>query len=128
MKAKFLKLPPIKLDYLASITDETGIFQHSKFATPNRNEGYTTDDNARALIVCAKHNRIRRNSKTTKLADIYLSFLYYMQMKDGRLHNFLGYDRRFLDDVGSDDSLGRTLWASVLILAKTQDCKGFGPR
>jgi uncharacterized protein YyaL (SSP411 family) len=111
LKANLFQLSPIKLDYLVSITDETGIFQHSKFASPNRKEGYTTDDNARALIVCAKHNTIHRNSKTAKLADIYLSFLYYMQMKDGRLHNFLGYDRRFLDDVGSDDSLGRTLWA-----------------
>ena len=111
MKNNFLQLPPIKLDYLTSITDETGIVQHSKFATPNRGEGYTTDDNARALIVCTKHNKLHRNSKTAKLADVYLSFLYHMQMKDGRLHNFLGYDRRFLDDVGSDDSLGRTLWA-----------------
>ena len=121
MKNNFLQLPAIKLDYLTSITDETGIVQHSKFATPNRGEGYTTDDNARALIVCAKHNRIRRNSKTTKLADIYLSFLYYMQMKDGRLHNFLGYDRRFLDDVGSDDSLGRTLWACGYVLNSNLD-------
>ncbi|MFC1487890.1 glycosyltransferase [Thermoproteota archaeon] len=121
MKANLLQLPPIKLDYLVSITDETGIFQHSKYAIPNRKEGYTTDDNARALIVCAKHNRIHRNSKTAKLADIYLSFLYYMQMKDGRLHNFLGYDRRFLDDVGSDDSLGRTLWACGYVINSNLD-------
>ena len=111
MKENLLQLPPIKLDYLASITDETGIFQHAKFAIPNRREGYTTDDNARALIVCTRYYKLNRNSETAKLADIYLSFLYHMQMKDGRLHNFLGYDRRFLDDVGSDDSLGRTLWA-----------------
>ena len=111
MKENLLKLPPIKLDYLVAITDETGVVQHSKFATPNRGEGYSTDDNARALIVCTKHNKLYRSSETAKLADIYLSFLYHMQMKDGRLHNFLGYDRRFLDEVGSDDSVGRTLWA-----------------
>ena len=121
MKDNLLQLPPIKLDYLVSITDETGIFQHSKFATPNRGEGYTTDDNARALIVCTKHNRVHRNSKTAKLADIYLSFLYHMQMKDGRMHNFLGYDRRFLDDVGSDDSLGRTLWACGNVINSNLD-------
>ena len=62
MKENSLKLPPIKLDYLVSITDETGIAQHSKFATPNRREGYTTDDNARALIVCTKHNKLNRAS------------------------------------------------------------------
>jgi hypothetical protein len=106
-----LELPPINLDYLISITDENGVIQHSKYATPNRREGYTTDDNARALIFCSKHNKFKRNSETVKLADIYLGFLYHMQKKDGKLHNFLGYDRRFLDNVGSDDCLGRTLWA-----------------
>jgi hypothetical protein len=111
LKEHLLQLPPIKLDYLIYMTDETGIVQHSKFTTPNRGEGYSTDDNARALIVCTKHNRLDKTSEATKLADIYLSFLYHMQMKNGRLHNFLGYDRRFLDDVGSDDNLGRTLWA-----------------
>jgi uncharacterized protein YyaL (SSP411 family) len=105
------QLPPLKLDYMESITDETGIFQHAKFSTPNRKEGYTTDDNARALIVCTKHNLLTKNPKIAKLANTYLSFLHHMQMKNGQLHNFLGYDRRFLDRVGSDDSLGRTLWA-----------------
>ena len=123
---KFLKenvfhLPPVKLDYLLSITDETGIVQHSKFSTPNRGQGYATDDNARALIVCTKHNRLYDTSETSKLADIYLSFLYHMQMNDGRLHNFLGYDRRFLDDVGSDDSLGRTLWACGYVINSNLD-------
>ncbi len=111
MKENLLQLPPIKLDYLASITDETGIVQHTKFATPNRREGYTTDDNARALIVCTRYNGLKKSPETAKLADVYLSFLYHMQMEDGRLHNFLSYDRRFLDDVGSEDSLGRALWA-----------------
>jgi len=104
-------LPAIKLDYLRCLTDDTGIVQHSKFATPNRREGYSIDDNARALIVCKKHYGLFKRVETAKLADVYLSFLYHMQRKDGRLHNFLGYDRRFLDEAGSDDSLGRTLWA-----------------
>jgi hypothetical protein len=104
------------LDYLLSLTDETGIVQYAKFATPNRREGYTTDDNARALIVCARYNELSKNLETEKLADVYLSFLYHMQMKDGRLHNFLGYDRQFLDSVGSDDSLGRALWACGCVI------------
>jgi hypothetical protein len=111
LKENMIRLPPIKLDYFSSITDETGIIQHAKFATPNRREGYATDDNARALIVCTKHNELYGNLETAKLADVYLCFLYHMQMKDGRLHNFLGYDRRFLDGVGSEDSIGRVLWA-----------------
>jgi hypothetical protein len=121
LTANLLQLPPIKLNYLASITDETGIVQHAKFATPNRREGYTTDDNARALIVCTRYNRLNGGSETAKLADVYLSFLYHMQMKDGRLHNLLSYDRRFLDDVGSDDSLGRTLWACGCVINSNLD-------
>ena len=121
MKENLLQLPPIKLDYLASITDETGIVQHTKFATPNRREGYTTDDNARALIVCARHNGLNRSPEALKLADVYLSFLYHMQIEDGRLHNFLSYDRRFLDDVGSDDSLGRALWACGSVINSNLD-------
>jgi hypothetical protein len=121
LKEKLLQLPPIKLDYLVSITDETGIVQHAKFATPNRREGYATDDNARALIVCTRHNGLNRSLETAKLADVYLSFLYHMQMKDGRLHNFLSYDRRFLDDAGSDDSLGRALWASGSVINSNLD-------
>lgn len=121
MKQNSLQLPPIKLDYLESITDETGIIQHAKFDTPNRREGYTTDDNARALIVCTKHNKLKRNLGTTKFANVYLGFLYHMQMNDGRLHNFLGYDRRFLDDVGSEDSIGRALWACGYIINSNFD-------
>jgi hypothetical protein len=121
LKENLLHLPPIKLDYLASITDETGIVQHSKFATPNRREGYTTDDSARALIVCTRHNGLNRSPEAAKLADVYLSFLYHMQMGDGRLHNFLSYDRRFLDDVGSDDSLGRALWACGSVINSNLD-------
>ena len=121
MKENLLQLPPVKLDYLVSITDETGIVQHAKFATPNRREGYTTDDNARALIVCTRHNELNRSPETAKLADVYLSFLYHMQMEDGKLHNFLSYDRRFLDDVGSDDSLGRVLWACGSVINSNLD-------
>jgi hypothetical protein len=107
----FVDFPAVNLEYLRCLTDTTGVVQHSKFATPNRKEGYATDDNARALIFCAKHYDVFESSEIAKLADVYLSFLYHMQRNDGRLHNFLGYDRRFLDEVGSDDCLGRTLWA-----------------
>ncbi|MDH5783163.1 MAG: glycosyltransferase [Candidatus Bathyarchaeota archaeon] len=105
------KIPPIKLDYLRALTDDTGIIQHTKFATPNRREGYTTDDNARALIACTKYHHIHSDPKIARLAGIYLGFLYHMQMTDGRFHNFLSYDRHFLDNVGSEDCMGRALWA-----------------
>jgi hypothetical protein len=106
-----VNLPPIKLDFLRAITDDTGIFQHSKFGTPNRLEGYTTDDNARALIAITKLSQVEEVPKSDKLVDTYLSFLLHMQRSDGKMHNFLSYDRSFIDEEGSEECLGQTLWA-----------------
>lgn len=106
-----MELPPIKLDFLKLLTDDTGILQHAKFAVPKRKEGYTTDDNARALIVCTRYCTVHGNSHVEKLVDTYLGFLLYMQRPDGRLHNFLSYNRKLMDDASSEDCMGRTLWA-----------------
>ncbi|UCD26936.1 MAG: glycosyltransferase [Candidatus Bathyarchaeota archaeon] len=106
-----MKIPPIKLNHLKTLTDDTGVLQHAKYSTPRRSEGYTTDDNARALIVCIRHLSLNCNHDTEKLIDVYLSFLLHMQRLDGRLHNLLSYARRFQDNVGSEDCMGRTLWA-----------------
>jgi len=111
-----MNLPPIKLDFLKAITDDTGVFQHTKFGTPNRLEGYTTDDNARALIAVTKHSHLKGNSQSGRLIDTYLSFLLHMQRADGKMHNFLSYDRSFLDDEGSEDCVGRTLWACGYVI------------
>ncbi|HEX9262190.1 MAG TPA: glycosyl transferase, partial [Candidatus Bathyarchaeia archaeon] len=111
-----MNLPAIKLDFLKAITDDTGIFQHSKFGTPNRLEGYTTDDNARALIAVTKHSQLKGNCQLYGLIDTYLSFLLHMQRENGKMHNFLSYDRSFLDEEGSEDCLGRTLWACGYVL------------
>ena len=111
-----MNLPFIKLDFLKAITDDTGVFQHSKFGTPNRLEGYTTDDNARALIAVTKYCQIKGNSQSERLIDTYLSFLLHMQRADGKMHNFLSYDRSFLDDEGSEDCVGRTLWACGYVI------------
>jgi len=106
-----LELPLIKLDFLKLLTDDTGLFQHAKFAIPKRREGYTTDDNARALIACTKHYMLFGDIETKNLIDVYLSFLFYMQRPDGRLYNLLSYDRRLMDDTSSEDSIGRAIWA-----------------
>ena len=102
---------PIKLDHFKALTDDTGILQHTKYSIPNRKEGYTTDDNARALVACAKFLRLHGDSDVSNLANTYLSFLFHMQRPDGKFHNLLRYDRDFLDDMGSEDCIGRSLWA-----------------
>jgi hypothetical protein len=103
--------PPIKLDHLKALTDDAGIFQHTKYSIPNRKEGYTTDDNARALVACIKFLQLNGDSDVSKLANTYLGFLFHMQKPDGKFHNLLSYNRDFLDDVGSEECMGRSLWA-----------------
>jgi hypothetical protein len=102
---------PINLDFVRTLTDDVGMLQHSKFATPNKKEGYATDDNARALIATTNYFMLFNDPSVKKQIDTYLSLLLYMQRPDGKMHNFLSYDRQFLDEIGSEDCMGRTLWA-----------------
>ncbi len=100
------------LEGLKALTDETGMFQHSKYSTIDRKEGYTTDDNARALIAALRHYHVYGDQESLQLADTYLTFLFHMQRDDGNFHNLLGYDRRYKDELGSEDCIGRALWAN----------------
>jgi hypothetical protein len=102
---------PIKLDFVKTLTDDLGMLQHSKYTIPNRKEGYTTDDNARALICCTDYLTRFNDLSVKSLIDTYLSLLFYMQRHDGKMHNYLSYDRKLLDEIGSEDCMGRTLWA-----------------
>ncbi len=102
---------PIKLDFVRTLTDDVGMLQHSKYATPNKKEGYTTDDNARALIATTNYFMLFNDPSVKKLIDTYLSLLFYMQRSDGKMHNYLSYDRQLLDEIGSEDCMGRTIWA-----------------
>jgi glycosyltransferase involved in cell wall biosynthesis len=110
------ELPPLKLDHLHHMTDETGMLQHAIFTVPNYREGYTTDDNARALMVSALLEALG-NREALELASRYLAFiLYAFHDENGRFRNFMDYQRNWLEDVGSDDSHGRTLWALGTVL------------
>lgn len=113
-------LPPLKLDHLLRLTDDTGIFQHSIFTVPNYEEGYTTDDNARALIVSILLEETL-NGKSVTLSSRYLAFvLFALNNKNGNFRNFLNYQRQWLEDSGSDDSHGRTLWALGTVLGRSK--------
>ena len=118
-------LPAVNSDHMSRLTDGTGILQHAIFSVPNSAEGYTTDDNARALIVSTLMEASRGDldeqfnlSHSTR----YLAFLWLaFNTKTGRFRNFLGYDRRWLEDVGSDDSHGRALWSLGTVLGTSRD-------
>ncbi|HVA34139.1 MAG TPA: hypothetical protein VNG31_08335 [Candidatus Baltobacteraceae bacterium] len=103
-------LPP--LDHLAVLSDETGVIQHAVETVPDRDTGYCTDDVARAFMVTLSWLQLApRDEQAQRLASIYLAFLESAQRDDGRFHNFMSYERAWLDEVGTQDSCGRAMWA-----------------
>jgi glycosyltransferase involved in cell wall biosynthesis len=124
------QLPGLKLDHVHRLTDDTGMLQHAIFTIPNRAEGYTTDDNARALIFTVLLAQLGKekdqlddvDSITPDFAGRYLSFLEHgFNPKNGRFRNFLAYDRRWNESAGSEDSHGRALWALGTVLGRSED-------
>lgn len=105
-----LLLPRFSLAHIKRLTDDTGIIQHAKFGIPNLKEGYCLDDNARALLMVCMTYKQKKNKLALELMPVYLSYIHYMQNKDGTFRNFLSFNRNFLDEVGSEDSFGRTIW------------------
>jgi glycosyltransferase involved in cell wall biosynthesis len=102
-------LPPLRLDHIMRMSDGTGIFQHATFTVPNFHEGYCTDDNARAFILC---NLLEEPGRLDHLATSYLAFLAAaLNHETGRFRNFMSHGREWLEPAGSEDSHGRALWA-----------------
>lgn len=112
-----IPVPDPSLDHLIRITDDTGLFQHAKFAIPNRDHGYCTDDNARAAIVVARYYAQCPDRKALHLLDVYLSFLMHAQNPDGSIRNFMDFDRSWWENEPPHDALGRTLWALGTVIA-----------
>ncbi len=104
-------LQPIGIDGLLRICDDTGMFQHSVHSVPDRSHGYCVDDNARALMLM---NRLGAAAEPhrSRLAHVFAAFIQSSWNEDtGEFRNFMGFGRNWLEDVGSQDSCGRTLWA-----------------
>ena len=107
------ELPPVRLDHLLRLTDATGILQHATYDIPNATDGYCTDDNARALaLTVALDDSGLGSPAAARVATIYATFLGHAFVPaTGRFRNFLSFDRRWLDDDGTDDCLGRAVAA-----------------
>ena len=127
------RLPELKLNQLHRLTDDTGMLQHAIFTIPNRREGYTTDDNARALIFSLLLEQMENaelpqdqagnpDSSASNSAGLYLAFLEHaFNSTKGRFKNFLRYDRRWNEPIGSEDCHGRALWALGTVLGRSQN-------
>jgi hypothetical protein len=107
------ELPELKLSHLSRMTDSTGIFQHAILTVPNFSEGYCTDDNARAFILAVLLSELGEEPERVRtLATTYAAFLHHaFDLRVKRFHNYMSFDRRWLDEQGSEDCQGRALWA-----------------
>lgn len=118
-------LPELRLDHLIRMTDDTGVIQHARYSVPARSSGYCVDDNARALIVALHADRVSSDPKTKALVTTYLSYLHCAQNDAGDFKNLMSYDRTQESSPGSEDCLGRAIWAlgTTVALATDDGCR-----
>jgi hypothetical protein len=123
-----VELPLCNLRHLHALTDGTGILQHALYSVPRYEDGYCSDDNARALLLTTLLSETEMVDVETSrsLSSRYLAFLAHaLWSKTGRFRNFMGYDRQWLEECGSQDSQGRAMWALGTLVSRSRDA---GPR
>mgnify|MGYP002632053351 CR=1 FL=1 len=105
------------LDHLDRMTDSTGLIQHAIYNVPRRESGYTTDDNARALRLCVRLCSEHSDEQMLERVACYLSFLEHARCPVGVFHNFMSYQREWLDTAGTGDCQGQAVLALAEVLA-----------
>jgi len=99
--------------------DSTGLLQHAVHGIPDRSHGYCVDDNARALLLASTLTGAGQTTLPEMLTTRFAAFVQHAWNPETlRFRNFMSYDRRWLEDQGSEDSHGRTLWALAVCSAK----------
>ncbi len=106
----------LPMDHLDRLTDSTGLIQHAIYTVPRRESGYTTDDNARALRLCTRLWGRRPDERMLDRVTGYLSFLEFARCPGGGFHNFLSYQRDWLDVEGCGDCQGQAVRALAEVL------------
>ena len=112
-----MNVPEPSLVHMKNLTDDTGIYQHARLTLPDRNLGYTTDDNARAVIAMTKYYNQYSDPEALRFLDTYLSFTLYAQDNSGLVRNLMDFDRRWVKNEPPHDALGRSLWALGTVMA-----------
>ena len=113
MRLRYDESPPdMRIEHLMSMCDDTGLFQRAVHSVPDRHHGYRVDDNARALLLACAFNNHGKSHLPDVLTARLAAFVRHAWNPDTRrFRNFMSFDRRWLEEKGSEDSHGRTLWA-----------------
>ena len=111
-----LHLTSLRTDHLLTLVDDVGIVQHAHGIIPNRDSGYCVDDVARLAVVSLA--LAERGDEHIWTASLYRSLAFlHAAAGEGGMRNFMGYDRRWLDEPHIGDHVGRAIWALGDILA-----------
>lgn len=109
----------IALNHLDRMTDSTGLVQHGIYGIPRRDSGYSIDDNARALRLCVRLWDRHHEQRMLDRVTVYLGFLEHARGVGRGFHNFLSYDRRWLDAEGCGDCQGQTVRSLAEVLGSS---------
>jgi glycosyltransferase involved in cell wall biosynthesis len=115
-------IPEIRIAHFLSLYDGTGVIQHAVHSVPDRSHGYCVDDNARALLFSSLLANFGEVQLSKSMTASFAAFIQHAWNPDTRrFRNFMSYDRRWLEERGSEDSHGRTLWALAECARKDVD-------
>jgi glycosyltransferase involved in cell wall biosynthesis len=111
------QLVSMRTGHLLTLVDDVGIVQHANGVIPNRHSGYCVDDVARLAVVALE--LARRGDEQTWTSIVYRSIAFLRDATDPQrgMRNFMGYDRRWLDEPHIGDHVGRAVWALGDILS-----------
>jgi glycosyltransferase involved in cell wall biosynthesis len=116
------RLPDVRTGHLRAMCDDTGLFQHAVHLVPDRSHGYCVDDNARGLLLACALSVPGEECLPESLTAHFAAFVQHAwNPTTRRFRNFLGFDRRWLEEMGSEDSHGRALWALGVAALKDTD-------
>lgn len=107
----------MRTDHLRTLVDDAGIVQHANGVIPSRESGYCVDDVARLAVVALE--LARRGDEQVWTSILYRSLAFLQDATDPQtgMRNFMGYDRRWLDEPHVGDHVGRSVWALGEILS-----------
>ena len=115
-------LPPWRLDHLGRMTESTGVFQHAIYSLPWFEQGYCTDDNARALLFTVQLEELNEHTaESARIQSAAAAFIHHAwNPQASRFRNFMDFRRHWLEAAGSEDSHGRALWALGAVVGRTR--------
>ena len=117
--------PRMQLAHFTSMCDDTGLLQHAVHSVPDRSHGYCVDDNARALLLACALNTPGEDPMPERLTVAFASFVQHAWNPGARrFRNFMSFERHWLEEIGSEDSHGRVVWA----LGRCVECDTSGSR